>query len=133
MTKHRPHGGVVHRRAPFGGVARVLGQHVEELGDLEFRVADEGVRDGVALGLLDVLQPLAVVGDGIDGEAENLAVPRREIVRQASHVAEFGGADGGEVLGVGEEDRPAVADPVVEADLPLGGGGGEIGHFAVDA
>jgi hypothetical protein len=54
--------------------------------------------------------------------------PRRSnsglIVR---HVAELGGADGGEVLRVREQHRPGIADPVVEADAALGGVGLEVG------
>src|SRR6185503_3105484 len=49
------------------------------------------------------------------------------------HVAQLGGADGREVLGVREENRPAVADPVMKADRPLGRLGSEIRSFAVDS
>ena len=131
--EHRAHGGVVHRRAAFGAVAGVLRQHVEQFGDGEGRVADERIGDGVALGLFDVLQPRLVVGDGIHGKADDLAVAGGEVLREARHVAELGGADRREVLGVREQDGPAIADPVVEGDGALGGLGGEVGHFAVDA
>ena len=98
----RTHGGVVHRCAPFGGVAGVLGEHVEELRNFQFGVADQRVGNGVALGFLDVLHPLGMVGHGIDRQAQDLAVARRKVAREASHVAEFRGAHGGEILGVGE-------------------------------
>ena len=42
------------------------------------------------------------------------------------HVAELGRADRGEVLGVGEEHGPRVADPVVELDRAFGGLGLEV-------
>ena len=41
--------------------------------------------------------------------------------------AELGGAHRREVLGVGEQDPPAVAEPLVEVDRALGGVGGEVG------
>src|SRR4029450_5493561 len=41
-------------------------------------------------------------------------------------------ADGLEVLGVGEENGPAVADPLVEVHLPLRGVGREVGRLAID-
>ena len=71
--------------------------------------------------------------DGVDGEADDLGAALGELLLEAGDGAEFGGADGREVLGVGEENGPAVADPFVEVDGPLGGFGGEIGGNIVDA
>ena len=111
----------------------VGGEHVVELGDLEFGVADHGVVDLVAGDVLNVDGPLGVALDGIDGEADDLGSALGELAFEASHGAELGGADGGEVLGVGEEDGPVVTDPLVEVDGALGGVGGEVGCFVVDA
>ena len=49
------------------------------------------------------------------------------------HVAELGGADRREVLRVAEQDRPSVADPLVERDRALGGVGREVGGDVVDS
>ena len=48
------------------------------------------------------------------------------------HGAELGGAHRGEVLRVREQDRPLVADPLVEVDLAFGGLGLEIGCGVAD-
>ena len=131
--EYRAHRGVVYRRAAFRAIAGVIREHVEELRDGELGIADQRVGNGVALRLFDVLQPLLMIRDGVHGEAENLAVASREVARQAGHVAEFGGADWREVFGMREQDRPAVADPVVKADLAVRSVSGEVGYFAVDA
>ena len=55
-----------------------------------------------------------------------------ELGLELGHVAELGRADRGEVLGVREQHRPGVADPVVELDRALGGVGLEVGCGVVD-
>ena len=97
------------------------GKHVVELRDLEVVVADDRVVGPRALGFLDVVRPALVVAGRVDGEADDLRVPLVELRLDARHVAELGRADGGEVLGMGEQDRPPVADPLVEVDGALGG------------
>ena len=39
-----------------------------------------------------------------------------ELLRLAGNLTELGGADGGEVIGVGEEDSPRATEPLVEVD-----------------
>jgi hypothetical protein len=95
--------------------------HVVELGHDQVAVADDRIVRGRALRLLDVLGPPLVVVHGVDAEAEDLGVPLLELRLQLGHVAELGRADRREVLGVREEDRVAVADPLVEVDGSLGG------------
>jgi len=68
------------------------------------------------LRLLDVIGPLRVVADRIDGEPDDLDVPAVELGLDLGHVTELGGTDRGEVLGVRKEHGPGVADPVVEAE-----------------
>ena len=46
---------------------------------------------------------------------------------------EFGGANRREILGMTEQNRPAIADPVVKADRTLAGFGGEIRNRIIDA
>ena len=129
----RADGGVGGWGAAFPGAGLVGGEHVVELGDLEIDVADHGVVDGVAGDVMDVDGPLGVVLDGIDREADDLGSALGELAFEAGHGAEFGGADGGEVLGVGEEDGPVVADPLVELDGAVGGVGRKVGGFVVDS
>ena len=69
----------------------------------------------------------------VDRQADELAVALGELGLDLGHVAELGGAHGREVLGVREQDGPAVADPVVEVDRALRGLGGEVGGGVVDA
>ena len=108
-------------------------QHVVELGDLEFRVADHRVVHFVALGLFDVRGPLAVAAHRVHAQPDDLAVALGEFRLQPGHVAEFGGAHRREVFGMRKQDGPAVADPFVKVDRALRGFGGEIGRGVVDA
>jgi hypothetical protein len=69
--------------------------------------------------------------DGIDAEPDQLDAALVEFRLQLCQHAEFGGADRGKILRVREQQRPAVADPVMELDLAIGGFGLEIrGHSA---
>ena len=69
-----------------------------------------------------------MVLDRVDADADDLDAALVELGLDPGHVAELGGADRGEVLGVREQHRPAVADPLVEADAALGGVGLEVGR-----
>jgi hypothetical protein len=68
-----------------------------------------------------------VVLDRVDADAQDLHAALVELGLDPGHVAELGGAHRGEVLGMREQHRPAVADPFVEADPALGGVGLEVG------
>src|SRR5215207_622600 len=57
-----------------------------------------------------------MVVHGIDTQANDLDVAAIELRLDPSHVAEFGRADRGEVLGVGEQHTPGVPKPLVEAN-----------------
>ena len=129
----RAHGLVGRGRAALGGAGLLGRQHIVELGDLKVAVADDGIVDLRALGLLDVGKPSAVAVDRIDAEPDQLGVALGEFGLDLGHVAEFRGADRREVLGMGEQDRPAVADKVVEVDRSLGGLRHKIGRSVVDA
>ncbi len=104
-------------------------QHVEQLGHGHVGVADHRVVRLVSLGLLDVLGPLAMVLDRVDAEPDDLAVALLELGLEPGHVAQLGRADRREVLRVGEQDRPAVADPLVEVDRAFRGLGREVRCF----
>ena len=79
------------------------------------------------------LAHLRVVVDRVDAQADDLGVALGEFRLQPRHVAELGGADRREILGMREQDRPAVADPVVKVDLALGRFGSEVRRFGIDS
>jgi hypothetical protein len=56
---------------------------------------------------LDVLLPAEVVLDAVHGHAQHLHAALLPFRVELRHGAELGGADGGEVLGVREDHRPA--------------------------
>jgi hypothetical protein len=114
-------------RAHRQGVVRVGVDHVVQVGHLALGVADHREVHRGALGLADVALPLQVRLDVVDREADDLHVALVELGLDLGHVAELGGADRREVLRVAEQHTPRVAEPLVEADLALGGGGGEVG------
>jgi hypothetical protein len=123
---------VVGRRAGRGVAGGLGRQHPVELGHIEVGVADDRVVGAGALGLLDVVRPPLVVPGRVHGQPDDLHVAPLPLGAQLGHVPQLGGAHGGEVLGVGEEHGPRVADPVVEADPSLGGVGLEVGRGLVD-
>src|SRR4029077_2479906 len=80
-----------------------------------------------------VLGPFLVVVHRIDAEADDLGVALVEFGLELRHVAKLGGADRREILGMGEQDRPAIADEVVEIDRTLGRIRREIRRFGIDS
>src|SRR5262249_43995634 len=62
----------------------------------------------------------------------DLGIALVELGLQPGHITELGGAYRGEVLRMREENRPAVADPVVKANRPLGRFSCEIRCFRID-
>src|SRR5262245_6882527 len=64
---------------------------------------------------------------GIDAQADDLDPALVELRLDPRHVAELGGADGREVLGMREQHGPRIADPLVKADAALGRVGLEVG------
>ena len=86
-----------------------------------------------ALRLLDVLRPALVIVDRVDRQPDDLRVALVELGLDLGEVAKLGGAHRREVLRMREQDRPLVADPVVEVDRPFRGLRREIGCFVADA
>lgn len=64
--------------------------------------------------------------DGVCGETNELDAALGELGLELGESAQLGGADGGVVLGVGEEDNPVVANELVEVDGTSGGLGLEV-------
>src|SRR5262249_52281127 len=71
------------------------------------------------LRVLDVTDPTLVRRYVVDRQRDHLAVALLELQLELRDEAELRRADGREVLGMREEDRPFVTDPLVEFDLAL--------------
>lgn len=102
-------------------------QHVVEGRDLAVGISDDGELDFDVVDLVDILDPLFVGLEAVGGETDNLDVALVKLGLEAGNNTELGGADGGEVCGVREENGPGVADEIVELDGALGGLGVEVG------
>jgi len=107
-----------------GGVLVV--DHVEGVGDLALGVGDNGELEVGAGNLIDVLDPAVVGLDMVGTETNELDTARGELGLELGEGAQLGGTDGGEVIGVGEEDGPLVTDELVEVDGTVGGLGIEV-------
>src|SRR5690606_267366 len=81
----------------------------------------------------DVLLPLRVIRNGINGDADNLDVAPFEFGCDASHRSELGRAYRRKILGMRKQDGPAIADPFVEPDRAVGRLGREIWSNVIDA
>ena len=55
-----------------------------------------------------------MVAARVDRQPDDLHIAPVELRLDPGHVAQFGRADRGEVLRMREQDRPRIADPVVE-------------------
>ena len=66
-------------------------------------------------------------------QANELGVPLGELGLKLGEGTELGGADGGVVLGVGEQNDPAVANELVEVDGTTGGLSLEVGGGRAEA
>lgn len=71
--------------------------------------------------------------NSVCAQADELDIPLGELGLKLGEGAELGGADGGVVLGVREEDDPVVADELVEVDGTAGGLSLEVGGGAAEA
>jgi hypothetical protein len=67
-----------------------------------------------------------VILDAIDGHAHHLGAALGPFIGEARHGAEFGRADGGEILGVAEQDGPVCRRSSHAARSCLIGFDGEI-------
>lgn len=107
-----------------GGVLVV--NHVVQVGDLALGVGDDGELELGAGDLIDVLDPTVVRFNVVGTQTDELDTTRGELGLKLGEGTELGGADGSEIIGVGEEDGPLVADEVVEVDGTVGGLGVEV-------
>src|SRR4029077_5504976 len=93
---------------------------------------DHGIIRRETLRLLDVVCPARMFVDRIDRQTDDLDAAFIELRLDLGHVAELGGADGGEILWMREQHGPFVADPIVKTDLAFGGFRFEIRRGIVD-
>ena len=107
--------------------------HVVGKSELPLLVTNDGEAQLGAGDLIDVLDPAAVALDSVCAQADELDAPLGELGLELSEGTELGGADGGVVLGVGEEDDPAVANELVEVNGTTGGLSLEVGRDAAEA
>lgn len=108
-----------------GGVLVV--DHVVGVGNLALGVGDDGELELGAGNLIDVLDPAVVGLDMVGAQANELDTASSELGLELGKGTELGGTDGGEVIGVGEEDGPLVTNELVEVDGTVGGVGIEVG------
>ena len=97
-----------------GGVLEV--NHVVEVGNLALRVGDDGELEVGASDLIDVLNPAVVGLDLVGTQTDELDTTLGELGLKLGKGTELGGTDGGEVIGVGEEDGPLSTEELVEVD-----------------
>jgi hypothetical protein len=100
--------------------------HVVQVGDLALGVGDDGELQLGAGDLIDILDPAVVRLNVVGAQTDELDTASSELGLELGEGAELGGADGGEVIGVGEEDSPLVTDELVEVDGTVGGLGIEV-------
>ena len=82
---------------------------------------------------INVLDPFAVTVDGVGGQTDQLDAALGEFGLELGERTQFGGADWGEILRVGEENNPLVTDEFVEVDWAGGSFGLEIGGNGAEA
>lgn len=70
--------------------------------------------------------------DSVCAQADELDTPLGELGLELGEGAELGGADGSVVLGVGEEDDPAITNELVEVNGTTGGLSLEVGGNAAE-
>src|SRR5215217_1141235 len=90
--------------------------HVVELGNLVIRICNDREVKLRTLSLLDVFRPPFVRIGRIDAESNHFNAALFEVRLTARDVSELGRADRSEILWVREQNRPAIANPFVEAN-----------------
>jgi hypothetical protein len=107
--------------------------HVVEVSDFALLVGNDGEGNFAAGNLVDILDPTLMAAEGVGRQANQLDTTLGELGLELGEGTELGGANGGEILRVGEEDYPFVANKLVEIDRASGGLGLEVGGNAAEA
>ena len=85
-----------------GGIVHVGMNHVVGVGNLFGGVSDDGVVHRAALGFIDVADPAPVGFHRIDADRDDLHITLLELLLKLRDRAEFRGANGSIVFGVGK-------------------------------
>ena len=101
--------------------------HIVGKSNLAGLISNDWEGELAARDLIDILDPSSVRLNGVGRETNQLDSALCEFGLEFGKGAELGGADGGVIFGVGEEDNPLVADELVEVDGTSGGLGLEVG------
>src|SRR5215203_624007 len=116
-------------RANGKHIADLRMDHVVKFRDLMVWVRNHRKIERSSLGLSNILRPTLVRIGGVYTESNYLHAAFFKIRLAASHVAQLSSANGGEILRMGEQDRPAIAKPLVKTDGAFGGLCCEIGCY----
>ena len=101
-------------RINIGGVLVV--DHIVQVGDLALGIGDDGEFEVGAGNFVDVLDPAVVGLDVVGTQTDELDTTLGELRLELGESAELGGANGGKVIRVGEENGPLVTQEGVEVD-----------------
>jgi len=95
--------------------------HVIKKGNLTLLVTNDWELEFGLGQLVDVLDPAIVRVDGVGGKTNQLDTTLGELWFELGEGSELGGANGGVIFWVGEENNPLVADELVEVDGTVSG------------
>jgi len=116
-------------RIDVGGINGI--QHVVDGSDFTIGIGNDGELDvswaNFRANFVDILDPVLMRTEVVGRETNDFDISSSKVRSTTSDLSELGRANGCKVGGVGEENRPRVADPLVELDGTLCGLGFEIG------
>src|SRR6266850_381230 len=95
--------------------------HVVELSDFVIRIGDDRKVEGCSLCLTNVLSPALVRISRVHAQSDHFHVALIKFRFQPRSFAQFSRADRSEVFGVGKQNCPTVAKPLMKTDWPFGG------------
>ena len=107
--------------------------HIVGVCDLAVLVTDDRELQVSAADLVNILDPFVVALDAVCGETDKLDTALCKLGLELSKGTKLGGADGGEVIGMREEDDPVVTNELVEVDATSSGLGIKVGGLAAEA
>lgn len=108
-------------------------QHIIQVRHLPLLVADDGETKTGAGDFVNVFDPARVRVDGVGAQADQLDVALGEFGLEFREGAQLGGADGGVIFRVREENDPGVADEFVEVNGAVGGVCLKVGRGGAEA
>jgi hypothetical protein len=103
--------------------------HAIEIRHFLVVVCQDGVVNDSPLSVVDIADPAFVRLCIINAEGDYFNIALVELRLEARNFTELGGANGGIVSGVREENDPAITSPRVKVDFPFTRLLSKIGHF----